>query len=194
MSKKSAAARRAAQRQKSKKQKSIELVRQTAQTLEEKDIEPEGSPETMASPDIEDSIEEVQDEEETTKVASPPAKESTVARETKTRRAASASLKESTSAREEKATSGAGSRSKGNSVVSEERSKAVASTAPKGSAAGRLAARRQTSQKSQQRTAAPLITAEHYSYVRKDLVIIAVLALIMFSIIIILHFVPAIGG
>ena len=65
--------------------------------------------------------------------------------------------------------------------------------APKTSASARLAARRQASQKAQ-RAPAALITAEHYSYVRKDLIFIAVLAIIMFSIIIGLHFVPAVGG
>jgi chromatin segregation and condensation protein Rec8/ScpA/Scc1 (kleisin family) len=68
------------------------------------------------------------------------------------------------------------------------------STEPKGSAAARLAARRQAMQKAQQRTAAALITAEHYAYVRKDLIFIAILAAIMFSAIIILHFVPGIGS
>ena len=66
--------------------------------------------------------------------------------------------------------------------------------APKGSAAARLAARRQASQRAQQRNAAALITAEHYTYVRRDLVFIAILAAIMFSAIIILHFVPGIGS
>ena len=69
-----------------------------------------------------------------------------------------------------------------------------ASTPPKGSAAARLAARRQANQKAQQRAAASLITAEHFVYVRKDLRFIAILAVIMFSAIIILHFVPGIGS
>ena len=64
--------------------------------------------------------------------------------------------------------------------------------APK-SAASRLAARRQAAQKAQ-RTPVSLISAEHYGYVRKDLAFILVLAIIMFSAIIIMHFVPAIGG
>jgi hypothetical protein len=66
--------------------------------------------------------------------------------------------------------------------------------APKGSAAARLAARRQAAQKIQQRAASALITSEHYAYVRRDLVFIAILAAIMFSAIIILHFVPGIGS
>lgn len=69
----------------------------------------------------------------------------------------------------------------------------VPTSAPPKSASARLAARRQSGQKNQQRSAVPLITAEHYSYVRKDLAFIAVLALIMFAAIIILHFVPGIG-
>lgn len=70
----------------------------------------------------------------------------------------------------------------------------VASTAPKGSASARLAARRQSTQKALQRNAPTLITAEHYAYVRRDLVFIAILASIMFLAIIILHFVPGIGS
>ena len=62
------------------------------------------------------------------------------------------------------------------------------------SASERLAARRQAAQKAQQRSSATLITSEHYSYVRRDLIYIAILALIMFSVLIGLHFVPAIGG
>ena len=61
------------------------------------------------------------------------------------------------------------------------------------SAVERLAARRQAGQKAQ-RSSATLITAEHYGYVRKDLIFIAILAIILFGIIIGLHFVPAIGG
>ena len=56
----------------------------------------------------------------------------------------------------------------------------------KGSASARLAARR--GQKLQQRTPATLITSEHYAYVTRDLMIIAVLAVIMFIAIIVLYF------
>lgn len=56
------------------------------------------------------------------------------------------------------------------------------------SAAARLAARRLAAQKAQ-RTSSNLITAEHYSYVRKDLIFILILAIIMFGTIIALHFV-----
>ncbi len=56
----------------------------------------------------------------------------------------------------------------------------------KGSASARLAARR--GQKLQPRIAAPLVTSEHYAYVTRDLMIIAVLAAIMFIAIIVLYF------
>ena len=65
---------------------------------------------------------------------------------------------------------------------------APATTAPQTSASARLAARRQASQKTQ-RSATTLITAEHYRYVRNDLIYIAILAGIMFSILIVLFFV-----
>ncbi|HKF36481.1 MAG TPA: hypothetical protein VKB35_06225 [Ktedonobacteraceae bacterium] len=77
-------------------------------------------------------------------------------------------------------------------VAESEGTKAIATH--KASASERLAARRQAAQKAQQRASAPLITAEHYGYVRRDLVYIAILALIMFAVLIGLHFVPAIGG
>ena len=63
--------------------------------------------------------------------------------------------------------------------------------AAKGNASARLAARKNTQRT---RSQATLITAEHYSYVRRDLVFIAVLAAIMFIAIIVLYFIPAIGG
>ena len=64
--------------------------------------------------------------------------------------------------------------------------------AAKGSASARLAARKNTQRS--QRSQAALITAEHYSYVRRDLAFIAVLAAIMFIAIIVLYFVPGIGS
>ena len=70
----------------------------------------------------------------------------------------------------------------------DKKSATTSTTAPKTSASARLAARRQASQKSQ-RSAVALITAEHYRYVRNDLIYIAILAAIMFSILIVLFFV-----
>lgn len=67
----------------------------------------------------------------------------------------------------------------------------AASTAPtttKTSASTRVATRRQTTQRVQQRSAATLITAEHFAYVRHDLIRIATLAIIMFTAIIVLYF------
>ena len=59
---------------------------------------------------------------------------------------------------------------------------------PKGSAAARMAARRRAAQKAQQRSASSLITAEHFAYVRRDLITIAILACIMFTAIIVLYY------
>lgn len=60
---------------------------------------------------------------------------------------------------------------------------------PKVSASARMATRRQAAQRTQQRGSATLITAEHFAYVRRDLLIIATLAILMFAAIIVLYFV-----
>ena len=91
-----------------------------------------------------------------------------------------------------------GKKSDGESVTSQAQ-KAVEETSAvnsKGNAAARLAARRQgqAALKPTPPRNASLITSEHYAYVRRDLIYILILAIIMFSAIIILHFVPAIGG
>lgn len=58
---------------------------------------------------------------------------------------------------------------------------------PKGSAAARMAAHRRAMHKAQQRGTASLITAEHFTYVRRDLITIAILAIIMFVAIVVLY-------
>ena len=130
MAKKTANTRSAAQRNKPKTQKSVELVRQTSS---EKEVEVDNSPEAT-SVGVAISADTSPTESESTKTAT-----------------------------------GTG-------------------TAPKTSASARLAARRQATQKTQ-RSATTLITAEHYRYVRNDLIYIAILAAIMFSILITLFFV-----
>ncbi|MBX5451601.1 hypothetical protein [Thermogemmatispora sp.] len=69
---------------------------------------------------------------------------------------------------------------------------AAAEVSRPASAASKLASRRQVSRAAQR--SAALITPEHYAYVRRDLVMIAILAAIMFATLIVLHFVPALGG
>ncbi len=130
MAKKTANTRSAAQRNRPKTQKSVELVRQTSA---EKEVEVDNSPEAT-SVGVAISADTSPTESESTKTAT-----------------------------------GTG-------------------TAPKTSASARLAARRQATQKTQ-RSATTLITAEHYRYVRNDLIYIAILAAIMFSILITLFFV-----
>ena len=132
MAKKTAHTRSAAQRNRPKTQKSIELVRQTPT---EKEVVSERGP-----------------QEESNGVAISTATAAT-----------SENAKENT------------------------KSVSTAASTPKTSASARLAARRQASQKTQ-RSTATLITAEHYRYVRNDLIYIAILAAIMFSILIVLFF------
>jgi hypothetical protein len=69
----------------------------------------------------------------------------------------------------------------------------AAAPAAKGSASARLAARRQSGQRSQ-RNAATLITAEHFTYVRRDLITIGILAGVMVVAMVILYFVLVVNG
>ncbi|MEO8971127.1 MAG: hypothetical protein ABI406_05935 [Ktedonobacteraceae bacterium] len=178
MPKKSASARGGAQRNKPKVQKNIELVRPT-KASEEVSLETDTDSDDTKTPVVATSVD--------TMVA-PRAKSSGATRTRSTTapkvRDSSALLATPEVKKEDK-----------DAEEQEEVAPVASSTpaAPK-SASARLAARRQSGQKNSQRTAVALVTAEHYSYVRKDLVFIAVLAIIMFSAIIILHFVPGIGS
>jgi hypothetical protein len=58
-----------------------------------------------------------------------------------------------------------------------------------GSAAARIAARRQATQRIQQRNVQSLLSPEHFAYVSRDLITIAVLACLMLAIVIVLYFV-----
>ncbi len=176
MPKKSTTARGGAQRNKPKVQKSFELVRNTQnQVADEQELEIESASSTEEASDATVSVSTmVVPEAESTMVA--PEAEKTTSSSTKPIR-----TKKKSESIETK-------------VLPETPPVESVSTVPKGSAAAKLAARRQAAQKMQQRAAATLITAEHYAYVRKDLRFIAILAAIMFSIIIILHFVPGIGS
>jgi len=172
MPKKSAAARSGAQRNKPKVQKSIQLVRQNVEETEpvfEQDV------------DTTSEADESQANEEKT----PTSVSTAVALDTPDEGTKKESVTRSTTARKKAPVQLA---------TSDAESEEVSTVSSKGTAASRLAARRQALQKAQQRSTANLVTAEHYAYVRKDLVIIAILAFIMFAVIIGLHFVPAIGG
>lgn len=159
MPKKSATARGGAQRGKAKAQKSFELVRPVLATHEQ---EQEQEPETQ---DVADMAIASTNTSNTAKAS----KASSIA----TVPAAKKVVPEVSEISEEPV---------GDAVTS-------ASAAPKASSASsRLAARRPATQQRPQRSAAPLVTAEHYAYVRKDLMFIAILAIIMFAAIIILHF------
>lgn len=174
MPKKSAVARNKAQRNRPRVQKSIELVRQTIEedkTLVEQEAEAEA--------DTEGSEEPTTTPTPTAVALDVPVKST---KNGSGRHVASMVSRKKASPQITSPTS-----------PSEDTSRPT-STAPTGTVASRLAARRQSGQRGQQRGAAPLVVSEHYSYVRKDLVLIAIIAIVMFSVLIILHFVPAIGG
>ena len=177
MPKKTAHARSTAQRRRPKSQKSFELMRPTSQPEErvedEDSTEPTGVGVATSTATVADS---------TPKSEKAPAPKIEKSVSAKSRR--SSALKAEAESEDE---SGNGSAETPAPTLT------AAPAAAKSSASARLAARRQAVQKAQ-RAAATLISAENYSYVRKDLIFIAILAIIMFSTIIILHFVPAIGG
>lgn len=184
MSKKSASARSNAQRGKPKSQKSVQLVRATARD-DQRNLE--GSDEQELTGTVATSIatapESVSDVEEETPTL---VEEEDAPAPVSARRARTASsaktARETAPAAPVAATAPASTAAKSNTGGNT------------GSASARMAARRQAAQKAQQRQAPELVTAEHYAYVRKDLIFIAILAIIFFSTLIILHFVPAIGG
>jgi CCR4-NOT transcriptional regulation complex NOT5 subunit len=157
-------ARTGAQRNKPRMQKSIELVRQTVEEQER-----------SAAMEAETGVEAASSDERT-------AASTAVALDT-----TSESIAQGAAARRKAAAQIAVPETPGDDAVN------VSIPAPRGGAAARVAARRQAVQKTQQRPA-PLITSEHYAYVRRELIVIGILALLMFSVIIILHFIPAIGG
>lgn len=174
MPKKTASARGGASRNRPKAQKSVQLVR----------------PNIAAASENEKQTDESSIEEETTLVA--PTAKATAAS------TATVSKKEIVTSKKSDGETVDSKKSEGESISAR---KVVEETVPavsKGSAAARLAARRQGQGQAALKPAAPrnasLITAEHYTYVRRDLIYILILAVIMFSVIIILHFVPAIGG
>ncbi|GCE25455.1 hypothetical protein KDA_09390 [Dictyobacter alpinus] len=67
-------------------------------------------------------------------------------------------------------------------------SKPVETSAPK-SASARLAERNQAARRAKQRSGTAMVTAEHFAYVRRDLITIAILATIMTTAIVVLYFV-----
>lgn len=172
MPKKTTHARSGAQRGRTK-QKSFELVRPDSNKNALKTIERDEEAEVVAS-DVVD-MEEVEEESVQEEAPAAPISVNKGPRNAATRATASDS--------DDKASGGAAGRAAATVTTDNE---------PR-SAAARLAARRQAAQKAQ-RTPVSLISAEHYGYVRKDLIFILILAIIMFSAIIIMHFVPAIGG
>ncbi|HLI07136.1 MAG TPA: hypothetical protein VKV40_11265 [Ktedonobacteraceae bacterium] len=168
-----------AQRNRAKVQKNVSLVRPNGAVTDETESQLEGEQveETQGESDVAESSGSVSTATATATTTTPVGTTTAARSRTRAGRVARTVTPPSTEAQETEAT------------PDEAEPKEVA---PKGSASARLAARRQN-QKSQQRIAPTLITPEHYAYVRKDLVYIAILAALMFATIIILHFIPGIG-
>lgn len=171
MAKKSAYSRSGAQRNKAR-QKSFELVRP-------------GSNEKSALATAESRKKFFAEKKVLAEIAEVEVEEKNEAEEVEAADAEEKEEKEESKKQEEKV----GKKANAKATVSE--APAATSAVPK-SAAARLAARRQAAQKAQQRSTTNLILAENYAYVRKDLVFILILAVIMFSAIIALHFI--VGG
>ena len=167
MPKKATPARSGVQRTKPKTQKSFELVRPVTQ-VQEREIE-----ETSVTAEEPTLVESTTKTSTTAKPSPEPAALSTVPQ----KKAKSSNIATEVAPVE--------------TVTPEAPAEVEIPVAAKGSASARLAARKNTQRT---RSQATLITAEHYSYVRRDLVFIAVLAAIMFIAIIVLYFIPAIGG
>ncbi len=177
MPKKTAHARSGVQRSRPK-QKSFELVRPDADKKVLAPVESDAEAEAVASGVVDmEEVEEVEEQSIPEKVTVTPI--------------SSGKPPRNAVARSSAATISTDNASKG--AATRPATDVSADNTPR-SAADRLAARRLAAQKAQQRTPVSLISAEHYGYVRKDLVFILILAIIMFSAIIIMHFVPAIGG
>ncbi len=175
MPKKSTPARSGVQRTKLKTQKSFELVRPISQVQELEDEEIVSSPEETTFETSATTV-EAQSSSDLDALPTVPKKRvrsSSVATEVAPTKPASA--KETRRVVEQP-------------VVAEPKEvvETPVAVVPKSSAATRLAANK-TPQRTK-RSNVTLITAEHYSYVRRDLVFIAVLAAIMFAAIIILYF------
>ncbi|MBX5458141.1 MAG: hypothetical protein IRZ31_14695 [Thermogemmatispora sp.] len=101
-------------------------------------------------------------------------------------------LEDSPASQSQQHTSSTAAQARPEGTPERERSALPAETSRPTSAASKLAARRQAGRAAQR--SAALVTPEHYEYVRRDLMIIMILAAIMFATLIVLHFVPALGG
>lgn len=179
MPKKTTSMRGGAQRNRARTQKSFELVRPTP-TVQEKELEAE---ETVEAAEATETARNNNGAEAVSVTASTAASATGATTRRRSSRPARPSLPQ------EPVTTPSTEEETPDTITAPA---STESASPK-SAAARLAARRTAAQKAQ-RIGVNLITAEHYAYVRADLIKIAILALIMFGIIIGLHFVPGIGS
>jgi hypothetical protein len=161
------------QRTKPKTQKSFELVRPTSQVQELEDEEIITAPDDTISETSESIVEALPSSDLDVLPTVPKKRVRSSNLATEVAPAKPASTRETKRVVEE-------------TVKPKEAVETPVATVPKGSATARLAANK-TAQRTK-RSNATLITAEHYSYVRRDLVFIAVLAAIMFAALIVIYF------
>jgi hypothetical protein len=187
MPKKAASAHHRAQRNKQKAQKGFELVRPERVVPEKEESSATSSRASTATVTQEDpkTSEGALTVAATQKASKTSGKASTTAaqEESKTAEGAATAVDAQKKFKTSERTSTAVNAQEEQETKTQERQNAPAP----GSASARLAARRQAAQRLQQRSATTLITSEHFAYVRKDLIRIAVFAVIMFTAIIVLY-------
>jgi len=188
MPKKSTSARRGVRRYKPKGQKSFELVRseKVETEVEESNTTPANASTAVATK--EDA--KTSTKAPTTVATKEDAKTSTKAPTTVSPKEdvkTSTKVSKDSSPKEEAKTSTKAATDSSPKEEQKAKTQERQNTPAQGSASARLAARRQAAQRLQQRSASTLITSEHFAYVRKDLIKIAVFAVLMFTTIIVLY-------
>jgi hypothetical protein len=183
MPKRSSSGRSGSQRQRTRTQKSIELLRPTSEedtteAVKEQQQVKESVATATATPEISQSE------------SSEPDSEATASSEpVETSKSESASERKPEAGSRSKAGAGSGSKKSSSSTLTPTSTAATPETVSSraGSASARIAAKRQATQRPQR--AVSLITPEHFTYVRRDLIFIAILAVIMIAAIITLYLV-----
>ena len=185
MPKRSSSGRSGSQRQRTRTQKSVELLRpiseeDTTEAVEEQQQVKESVATATATPETSQSESSKSDREAT--ASSEPV-------ETPESESVSERKSEAGSRSKASSSSGSGSKKSSSSTLTPTSTATTSETVSSraGSASARIAAKRQATQRPQR--AVSLITPEHFTYVRRDLIFIAILAVIMIAAIITLYFV-----
>lgn len=185
MPKRSSSGRSGSQRQRTRTQKSVELLRpiseeDTTEAVEEQQQVKESVATATATPET-SQLESSKSDRATT--ASSESVETPKSEPAPERKPEAGSRSKASSG------SGLGSKKSSSSTLAPTSTATTPETVSTraGSASARIAAKRQATQRPQR--AVSLITPEHFTYVRRDLIFIAILAVIMIAAIIALYFV-----